>query len=63
MCYVLNQYNKFKFMFNMLAVLFPVNNTELTNFVIFFSNNSCDLYKELTALGSDLSLSNDTSKL
>lgn len=50
-------------MFNMLAVLFPANNSELTNFVIFFSNNSCDLYRHLTALGSDLSLSNDTSKL
>lgn len=39
------------------------NNTELTNFVIIFSNNSCDLYGDLTALGSDLSSSNDTSKL
>lgn len=35
----------------MLAVLFPANNTELTNFVIFFSNNSCDLCRDLTALG------------
>lgn len=50
-------------MFNTLAVLFPANNSELTNFVIFFSNNSCHLYRDLTALGSDLSLSNDTSKL